>query len=68
MIRSIIFTILLITLLQIQVGNKTLESHAVLFFKSSSVGEPLNMVVQGGIKLAKELYKKGKTALGLEKQ
>lgn len=68
MIRSTLFTILIIALLQIKIGSKTLETHALLFLKGSSVEEPLNLIVQGGVKLGQELYKKGKALVGLEEE
>ncbi|MCB0408057.1 MAG: hypothetical protein KDD34_07635 [Bdellovibrionales bacterium] len=49
--KSIAVTILIVLLLQIKIGNDTVEDQAVFWFRSSSIVQPIQTVVDGGVKL-----------------
>ena len=51
LIKSIAVTILIVLLLQIKIGNDTIEDQAVFWFHSSSLVQPMQTVVDGGVKL-----------------
>ncbi len=53
-LKTLILTIALVVLLQIKVGEQTIENQAVALFRSSAIEAPLVGVVQGGAKLTRE--------------
>ena len=50
-IKTFIFTIAVVLVMQIQVGNKSLETHAVSWVQTSGLSAPLSEVARGGAKL-----------------
>ncbi len=52
--KMLVLTVAIVIASQIQVGQKSLESHAMTWVQSSSLVRPLNGTVQGGAKLIKE--------------
>jgi hypothetical protein len=61
-LKTLVLTIALVMVMQIRVGEQTLESHAMAFFQSSSIVTPLNSVAQG----AGKLFEDAKTKLRFE--
>lgn len=47
-------TIALVLVMQIQVGEVSLEDHAMSFVQSSSITSPLNAVAHGGAKMFRD--------------
>lgn len=52
-LKTLILTLALIIVLQLKVGEHTLEDRAVSVFKSSIVEEPLTKIAQGGALLVR---------------
>jgi hypothetical protein len=50
-IKTLALTVAIVMLMQIQIGDRTVEKHAVLFVQSSTVASPLNTVARGASKL-----------------
>lgn len=50
-VKTFILTVAIVLVMQIQVGNNTLESHAMTWVQSSSVAAPLNSVARGAAKM-----------------
>jgi hypothetical protein len=48
-------TVVLVLVMQFQIGDKTIERHAMGFVESSAVVQPLNGVAKGAAKLVKDL-------------
>jgi hypothetical protein len=53
-IKSFLFTIVVVVLLQIRIGSMTLENHALKWIHNSSVVENLQGVAAGAVKAAHE--------------
>jgi hypothetical protein len=54
-IKSFLLTIAIVLVMQIHVGERTLESHAMSWVQSSYVVAPLNGVAKGAAKMARDL-------------
>jgi hypothetical protein len=52
--KTFTLTVVLVVLMQLQIGEKTIENHALGFVQSSAVVQPLNGVAKGAAKLAKD--------------
>ena len=61
-VKTFCLTIALVLAMQVEVGNKTIENHAMSWMQSSMIVTPLNTVARGGAKLARDLtgYVSGK--------
>ncbi|MGE4133197.1 MAG: hypothetical protein AB7F86_16260 [Bdellovibrionales bacterium] len=57
-LRILVFTIGLVLLMQIQVGDHSIEQRAQAWVRSSNVVEPLNGVAKGASKLLHEAKQK----------
>jgi hypothetical protein len=57
-VKTFIFTVAIVLVLQIQVGEGTLETHALGWVQSSSVTQPLNYVARGAAKLTNDVTQK----------
>lgn len=53
-LKTLMVTALVILALQLQVGQRSLEQHAMMFVNSSSFTAPLNQAAKGGAKLIRE--------------
>ncbi len=53
-IKTFFLTIAIVLVMQIQVGDHSLESHAMGWVQSSAVVAPLNMVAKGAAKLVRD--------------
>ena len=53
-----IVTVLVIVIMQINIGQETLENKAENFIRQSSIMEPIRQVADGGFVVAKNLYRK----------
>lgn len=56
-LKVFIATVLVVLIMQIKIGEETVENHAHSFLKTSSILEPLNEVAQGGAALFRSTYK-----------
>ncbi|NJM10057.1 MAG: hypothetical protein HC883_03990 [Bdellovibrionaceae bacterium] len=54
-IKTFILTIVLVLAMQIQVGPRTIENHAMSFVQSSVVVAPLNTIARGAAKLVRDV-------------
>ena len=54
-VKTFALTVLIVLLMQIQVGGKSVESHALGWVQSSAVVSPLNSVAGGGAKLVRDV-------------
>src|SRR5690606_34334297 len=57
-IKTLVLTLLVVMLLQIEVGGKSLETQAMSFMHDSQVTRPLNDVASGAAELVRDLAKK----------
>ncbi len=55
-VKSLVFTFIVIVLLQIKVGETTLEEKSASLVKNSSAGLYLSEVAQGGLKVLSDMY------------
>lgn len=53
-VKTFALTLVIVLVMQIQVGNKSIENHALGFVQSSTVVSPLNSVAAGGAKLIRD--------------
>lgn len=53
-IKSLVLTVALVLVLQVQVGDRTLENHAMAWVYTSQVTAPLNGVARGAAKLIRD--------------
>ena len=56
-IKSFVLTILIVILMQVKVGETTIEEKTLMWIESSPVVLPLQEVVEGGVKVARETWK-----------
>lgn len=57
-IKTFVLTVAIVLVMQIQVGERTIESHAMSFVQSSAVIAPLNHVARGAAKFVQDLKDK----------
>jgi hypothetical protein len=50
-IKLFFLTVAVVLVMQIQIGNRSLESHAIGWVQTSSVTMPLNAAAEGGAKI-----------------
>lgn len=63
-LKSLFATILIVLLMQVEVGGRTLESRAQHWLVSSEITRQLRQVADGGIKLSKDAWMRGKRWMG----
>ena len=56
-LKTMALTLAVVILMQIKIGNKSLEDQALMFFRSSMVEEPLTKMAHGGVKMARDAVK-----------
>jgi len=54
-VKTFILTVAAVVVMQIEVGGKSVESHAMSWVQSSAVVAPLNGVAKGAAKMARDL-------------
>jgi hypothetical protein len=57
-VKSLVITFVIVLVLQIKIGESTVEKKISSTIRSSSVGEYLTEVAQGGVNVASKFYKK----------
>jgi hypothetical protein len=57
-VKTFVLTIAIVLVMQIPVGNSTLETHAMGWVQSSGVGDPLHGVARGAAKMVHDLSHK----------
>jgi hypothetical protein len=67
-LKTFVLTIAIVLALQLQVGERTLESHAMMFMQSSAVVTPLNNVARGAAKMFEDLKEKARKQAGYYQQ
>lgn len=65
-VKSIVATVVIVMLMQIEWGGRTLESRAERWLATSAVTEQLRQVAGGAIKISKDLWQKGHRWAGLD--
>ncbi len=55
-IKTLVLTLALVTLMQIEVGQRSIESHALAWVHTSPMVAPLNSAAKGAAKLIRESY------------
>jgi hypothetical protein len=54
-LKTFLLTVAIVLVMQIRVGERSLESHAMSWVQSSVVVAPLNGVAKGAAKMARDL-------------
>ncbi|NJL24369.1 MAG: hypothetical protein HC902_03800 [Calothrix sp. SM1_5_4] len=54
-VKTFFLTVAVVLLMQIQVGDRTIETHAIGWIQNSALVSPLNTAAQGGAKMFKDL-------------
>jgi uncharacterized metal-binding protein len=54
-VKTFFLTVAVVVLMQVNIGEKSLESHAMTFVQSSAIVAPLNGVAKGAAKLARDI-------------
>jgi hypothetical protein len=54
-VKTFFLTIAIVLVMQIHVGDHSIESHAMSWVQSSAVVAPLNSVARGAAKMARDL-------------
>lgn len=57
-IKTFVLTIAIVMVMQVQVGDRTLENHALGWVQTSPLVMPLNTVARGAAKMIKEMMDK----------
>ncbi|MBX3020623.1 MAG: hypothetical protein KF799_03010 [Bdellovibrionales bacterium] len=57
-IKLFLLTLVIVLVMQIQIGERTFESHAMSWLHTSALVAPLNMAATGGAKMIKDLTAK----------
>lgn len=65
-VKSVAATAIIVMLMQVQVGGRTLESRAESWVATSVVTSQLRQVAGGAIKISQDLWKKGHRWAGLD--
>jgi len=55
-IKTFVLTVAIVLAMQIQVGERTIESHALAWVQTSPLVQPLNRVAQGAAKAAQDFW------------
>lgn len=53
-----IVTLVIVLIMQINIGQNTVENHAEMFIRKSSILEPVREVAEGGFIVLKNVYRK----------
>ena len=56
--RTLVFTLVVVILLQVKIGEFTLEQRAIDWYRSSSVTQPVQQVADGGAKIVRDAVNK----------
>jgi hypothetical protein len=67
-VKTFLATLAVILLMQIKVGEKSVEAHTLGFVQSSSVTLPLNSVAEGGAKMVRDLVARVQKSIGGKKK
>lgn len=54
LVRTFVLTVAVVMVMQINVGERTIENHALAWVQTSPVVAPLNHVAKGAAKLVKD--------------
>jgi hypothetical protein len=54
-VKTLILTLAIVMVMQIQVGQKSLETHAMSFVQSSTVAAPLHGIARGAAQVVHDL-------------
>lgn len=65
-VKSVVVTVIIVMLMQIEVGGRTLESRAERWVATSAVTVQLRQVAGGAVKISQDLWKKGRRWAGLD--
>lgn len=57
-VKSLAVTLVIVLLLQVKIGHDTLEDRAVFWFRSSPLVQPMQKVVDGGVKVVRTAFGK----------
>ncbi len=57
-IKTFVLTIAIVMVMQVQVGDRTLENHALAWVQTSPLVTPLNSVAHGAAKMIREMTNK----------
>lgn len=52
--KTFLATLALVVLMQVQVGERSIENHAMSWVQTSAIVSPLNRVAQGGAKVIRD--------------
>ncbi len=55
-VKSLVLTLFIVLLLQVKVGDSTLEERAVFWFRSSPLVRPMQRVVDGGVRVLQQSF------------
>lgn len=65
-IRTLAMTLVVVVLLQIKIGEFTLEQRAVDWYRTSSLTQPVQDVANGGAKLVRDILNKVANGLKID--
>ena len=54
-IKTFLLTVAIVVMMQIHVGDRSLENHAMSFVQSSAIVAPLNNVARGAAKFIRDI-------------
>lgn len=57
-VKCFALTVAIVLVMQIQVGERTVESHAMSWVHTSALVQPMNTAARGGAKVIKDLTEK----------
>ena len=66
LIKTLVLTLAVIVLLQIKIGDATLEQKTMHWFRTSSLTSPVQEVANGGARLVRDLINKGLNLVKLD--
>ena len=57
-VKTVLITFIILTIMQIKVGERTLEQKALVFGHSSTYARPIQEVAQGGVIFIRQIWRK----------
>ena len=65
-LQTLIFTLFVIVVLQIKIGDSTLEQKTIRWYRTSEIAAPLQGVAEGGARLVRDLVNTAADSLNLK--
>lgn len=65
-LKTLIATLLMVTVLQVRIGQSKIEDHVLRFYYTSAIAAPIQQVVDGGVRAIHTGWNKAVSAVSLK--